>query len=450
MENSSKYQTNLSNFNLNDNILYDQICDLAYKFGRTDRFLATIHLGRSNQKTENSPYFSFRDLNLRDFSGKLSIIEPQFGSIVYKGNLPQNELGQFFSKEGRVFVENNATHLSGPNLFVALDNSKTRKSSPEKLKIIENDLGDALEILKNTNRPEKGDPNSEGNFTLYLGVLKYASGHLNTLFNVYTYRERYSPETTTNILTNPEYLETREKLQKILIQYTRMFYQACIGDEFDEQLIPPDQVIDIVKSTSHLIQLTQYGKKKEHSFSVPELINPITTLLSAHEAALKLEGKPKTLIGIQSGGNESTIALQYAYEKIYGKKIPLILFPISVHSNKPPSVEQTVTSLKKLLKDNLNELLVNRDILMIDDNANTGETFNLLSSALENLGVKSHNVMVLLFDPGRLTYLFYNKQIPKLFPFINHPGITPLGVNDAWMPNNIQKKLATYHNNNLS
>ncbi len=412
---------------------------------RDRKVFAVIHAFRKDRELDKK-YMSLTDLDLRKFNDKVKgwkgapgrkqvpIIDPRLGFYNYPENkLPESDLGNFFREE-RVFERRNEIlELGGPNLFVSLD---VKKGVAEKIDVVEHDLLEGLAVLAKTDRSTL----DENEFLLYLGVLDLVKTHSMVMFNAITYpeREKKLPKTKEGL---EKYEQAKSKSKNLAIMMTRMYYRGISGTEYDQD---PKDLIEAAK------EVLAYSKEniepgEVYKFTFPEARNPISIILGASETALK-NPEVDTVLGIQSGGVEPAIVLQMMYEIYHKKSVDLVIVPVSVHSTNyeamtPEQVEELISSDKPKIE--------NRNVVIAEDNSNTGTTLEIASTVLKNMGAKSDLAFIVDLDPDRILDKIGRKFArPTTVANIRHQNYNAtLGKASTDMHGIIQHKIEKWYEN---
>ncbi len=360
------------------------------------KFLALVHLMRKGRSTEilfpSLANFDLHDFNERGKKSQVSrkgrkqypLVNPKLGTFVFQsGKLPDSPLGDFYTESRFFDRKGEALELGGPNLYCSVDQ---KLGVTDKIKVMQNDLMVGLETISKIDRKNL----TSEDLPLYLGILNILKTHSICIFNAITYPEREGKQETSE-----GYLEAKTQSKDLTIQITRMYYQAMLGMNFDNG----NQ--DLRNITNKLLQYMNENidPGEVHRFILPEATNPLSIMLGASETALR-NPDTETIIGIQSGGIEAAVVLQMAYETYYSSNKPSLIFaPISVHSkNYEAMTPEQVLSILLPHK----ELISERNVVLVDDNTNTGTTLELTNFALQKLHGKSNSAFIVELDPERI------------------------------------------------
>lgn len=378
--------------------------------------LATLHAKRNLKTLPQKGLFSLGEIDIRKFNSE--IFDPATGAIMIEGQIPESELGEFFTASRICEVENH-TELRGVNYYISLD--KYRNEPTKKIQVISNDIQDGLQVLS------KVDPKeirTEKDYLLYLGVLDYLKMHSITIFHALTYGERslHIPEDETE---RTRYFQYRDQSLQLMQTLTRSFYQASIG----QLEVLPTNPQDLLFSAKSLLEYLKGTVKPDEffKFTYPEVNNPLVIMLGAQEAAIE-NPNIQTIIGVPSGGTETAIATQLAYEYLHNYSPEVLFIALSMHSKF--SDKLNTEQLTQLIQTLYPNSVQGKNVLLIDDNANTGSTIQTMSEAVLALGALSESVHLAQHDPTRLKDKYERKRIPfgSLFRF-DHPNHkTTMGV----------------------
>lgn len=371
--------------------------------------LAVLHGKRLQRGGLPNTEFSLRNFDLRRFNEdenekgikrpNVPVFEPTLGSITLSGGVQNSQLAGFFTKD-RVYVRDDGnTELRGANYFVA--HAKTMESPLEKVAVLRNDLSDGLEVISGFVRDSI---KTESDYLSYLGVLDYLKNQSITVFNALTYPERrlngiYSDDNSadTNFQLR-EYQELRQQAIELMKRFTRMYYQSCLGLPYDSGFDPKVLQESIDNLTGYL--KLNIKEKEFYKFTYPEVNHPLVIMLGVQETALR-NPNVDTIIGIPTGGVESAIAAQMAYELICKKSPGVIFIPVSIHRSYRSGVPLEQEDVDRMVKP-YSGLIKDKNILIIDDNANSGRTLQMVSDAVASAGALSERALLIEHDPSRI------------------------------------------------
>lgn len=366
------------------------------------------------------------------------LFDPVVGSIIFPAGWKMRDsfLREFFISNPDRYRGNpdgkHALELRGSRYFISKASAesidtrlgKGKDHLNARLKIIKDDLLDGLYFI--SHYASFRENKSPIDFVLALGIMDYLKMQSQALFHAITYSERkFSVQEF--IGNTPEHSEYRKKALKMMEQMTRLYYQTLLGVEFDKDLdfvVLGKMVEPLVDYTGKFVsgQLSKNGNKHtkeqvEKYFKYPEVNNPLTISLGAQEAVLAYPNVD-TIVGIPTGGTETTIVIKLLYEKLRDKSLELKLIPVSVHSDDPAPSENQVANYLNFVYPN--EFL-DKEILLVDDNSATGETLGTVSAALHSNYAKKVKVHVTDF-----LGLLLVKQEDGRKNF--HPGFSPTTI----------------------
>lgn len=347
-------------------------------------------------------------------SERVGMLEPNTGAInILSSNLAASELGGFFTPL-RTRQQGDFTQLRGLTYYTALNFS--RNTPAKKLEVMTKDIKEGLDVMSSVDRRNL----SSVDYLVYLGILDHLKFHALTAFHALTFHER------TGILPDDEdYLSTRREAQGVMSTLTRAYYQACLGQSFDAQF-------NRVKLEESVDKVADYVVHSSHSiahFTFPEVINPLTIILGAHEAARR-KSYLNTIIGIPSGGTEVAVATSLMYESLYPKLdvLDTAFVPLSFHYHGQGGVsrDQLVQMLTRSNK------LEGKYVLIVDDNSNSGSTLQGMSEAVIKAGASQVLVHLAEIDPARV--MAKHSRGERRFGVVNmdHPDLyTAMGIAGA-------------------
>lgn len=349
-------------------------------------------------------------------------------------------LANFYNSR-RVFATESQVELRGANYFVTMD--KKNKDVHSKFKIISEDLVDAINRISQVKREDIKDSKD---YLLYLGMLDYLKMHTATIYHALTYNERYGLQ---SVQQTDSYKFYKEMATTYLLKFTRVYYQALLGLDFDQPKSNPVQdkhnLTELLVYTETQVQKSggHHMGKPWHRFRYPEVNNPLVIALGA-EQAVKNNPDTNLILGVPSGGTETAIVAQLIAEQILKSSPELMLLPVTYHSEarKEINTDEIVALIQRFYPD----LVEGKNILMIDDNASSGRTLESITQALTQLKAAKLTAHLAEFDGRKLTspessiqnntYFNYQQSSPSTM------GIAHLdSVNQHEYKNKIEEKL---------
>lgn len=205
-----------------------------------------------------------------------------------------------------------------------------------------------------------------------------------------------------------------------------MYYLASLGQDYSDEF-EPEKLTDVV---SELVgTLPSYlGKDGNKKFTIPDVMNPLVILLSSYKTVRSNQDRD-LIVGVPSGGTEGAIVIQLLMEKIFNLHPKLALVPLSFHGGeKFPNANDT-SLLTEYLQSAHPDFLKSKNVLMVDDNSNTGMTLNSLYLAITAMGIKHVGFSLMELDPTRLIAKFlYRSQDENsqdhIFFNMGHPDVS--------------------------
>jgi phosphoribosylanthranilate isomerase/hypoxanthine phosphoribosyltransferase len=242
------------------------------------------------------------------------------------------------------------------------------------------------------------DPNnlSRADYLAYIGALDYIKSGRLTLFHALTYRERRS-----TVKPSDQYLATRVTLLNDIRTAVRTYYGACIGRHKAVEYNGQEKDAEV---RSGLLE-SQIPNRHWRS---PELDHPLTIMANAYIITKDQDHRSRmvdTIVGLPSGGTEVAFAVQYAYG-IKNDQEPepeVLLVPLSAHSGKSEFNEGDHDEVvDSVIKNNLLHI-VGKNILVPEDNSNTGNTAQVIHKELMQYGANDVHVTLAAIDPTRIS-----------------------------------------------
>ncbi|GAB4146592.1 MAG: hypothetical protein OHK0017_07270 [Patescibacteria group bacterium] len=355
-----------------------------------------------------------------------SLPEKYFDRIsgaIYIDKINHSSLVKFFNSERRVFFKGKFK-LRGSDYYAPVNSSL---SLEEKVDIILQNIADAAEAI------EKYEHNTvlENDYFLFLAIQDYVKQALGILFHSFTYQERFGDLKIDNI----EYQTHKQLLLKYFERSVEDMYSLIFG------------LHDLQKSKKLVLELRQrldrlYSNTlldvSESSLKLPENSHPVSLGISALRIA---DNHPNIdiVVGLPTGGTELSVLVKYILKVLTQKDIGLELLPVSTHSSKKEvdsnSQEINYYSLTRLIRNDLN----GKNVLVVDDNSNTGSTLDIVNNLLStSYALSSLNFAVSEIDTRRMVYKHVKNHNSFKFNFIpngsifnNIGGVVPITSDNA-------------------
>ncbi len=337
----------------------------------------------------------FPNLKEVDFN---KYFEALTGAIKLPDDLSDPAIDSFFSKPHRGYKHGRHIENRGKSYYVAVDPDFI--TSKDKFVVIKDDYRDGLEVLYSFDRSRSSVTETIG----FIGVLDYLKQHTLTALHVLTYPERLG-----EFNADKDYSKNRQQAERLARLFTRTYYQAILGQRFDNL---PNQK-SLINNFELLVEYLLTQDRNYKQFTVQEVDHPLRIMSHIHKV-IESGDRFDTLLALMSGGTQTAIAMGLGIELRYRKVIPIVFIPLSLHSAKN-NFDKSFTSdqLKRCLKPN-EDFIRGKNISVVEDNANTGQTVQLTCDTLQQIGASSVSASFVEIDPYRVIY----KQSPKRD---NHP-----------------------------
>lgn len=290
------------------------------------------------------------------------------------------ELGEakdfFTQKSGRFFTKDSGSVseylLRGPRYICAID---PNLSIRQKLKILLEDAFDSINFLK------RQKLSKEGQFKNISPVLDYFKNTVVTLLNSFIHNEKKGFYN----LDNEDYQSEKTKLIELVRKISFAYYLSLLDslDQDSLDYILGDEVASIIDSVSSKIK-DDFEKHKfpNDALARPESSHPLV-ILGSVEIILSSHPEAETVVGMQAGATEVACVLTEAHRYFLNTPCDVILLPISNHTVKKfngDSVPGGSTLSEFILAEQLK--LNGKNVIIIDDNASTGNTIEKARDAI--------------------------------------------------------------------
>jgi len=345
-------------------------------------------LSRLYSQALSSELWSERNINLLSINNFQDYFEPLTGSIKIPGDIEDPAIRNFYLSFERNYIRGGTRETRAKSYYIAVD--PDYKTGDEKLSVIERDLEACYKIIHVVSRAGlKGF-----DYLAYLGILDYVKQHTLTLFHVLTYPERFG-----RFDEGEGYYHFRDLAIRLIDSNVKAFYQGCLGQNFNSTFGSMDDLLDLRKLISYIRSQVRDYKQ----FTLQEVDHPLR--LMTHVNGL-LETYPDidTVIPILSGGTQTSLMVREGYRLKRGVDLPSIFLPLSTHSAKINFGSTLNTdSLLRFLSGYV-DLIEGKDILVTEDNSNSGQTAQMVYEALMGLKARSVHIGFVELDPHRIMY----------------------------------------------
>ncbi len=352
-------------------------------------------------------------ISLKDIPNFSAQFEPWTGAIKLPKLAESSPLQSFFSLAGRASVWGQNLMDRGARYYLVTDPALGGVET--KLSVLRKDMADALAIVVSVDRQDL----TPDCLPYYLGVLDYLKQDTLALYHV-----MIQPEKEGQIDNLPaDWDKLKGESFQLARQFTRMYYQACLGRHYDTH-------VSVAATTNTIDQIKSYIQTNLNSvsnFKLPEIDHPLKIMLSASRAVSKNQ-EVDTILALPRGSTQVGIAIQLGYELLQGFSPELIMVPLSIYSHRTqnqgvPIADQFVHYIQRFN-------LADRVILLVDDNSHTARTLKVVIDAEKQVGNDDNAVAIVEVDPIRVISRFDSgKNLDQIANFLHSDILdTAVGV----------------------
>ncbi|MEN9881310.1 MAG: Xylella phage Bacata [Candidatus Parcubacteria bacterium] len=279
-----------------------------------------------------------------------------------------NFSSQFFKKEGESAGGKLLT-TRGYDYICSLDSALT---SVQKIKKYQETVHRVIESFSDStlSKLEK------------LLLLDYLKNSLITILNAFVYQEKVGLQ---NIDTTKEYEITRTKLvscvESTIGRSVDLVLNSDLNDIKTIDYAHTSSVVDEV--VTKLIGYHEEYKLPSFYVSRPEATHSLTIIGSSLLCANRYKNID-VVVGVPSGGTEFAITTKVFIDKMSNSNTKLVLLPVSLHSLKQFSGEESGGNLTQSNAVKFSEGGIN-SLLICDDNTSTGRTLQFLKDLIHDL-----------------------------------------------------------------
>lgn len=312
------------------------------------------------------------------------------------------------TKEGRKLVVNNTYYLRGERYLSSINpNLETR----QRLNILLDDFVNGVSFL---NEHSQKISENESIYKQELAILDYIKNAMIVVLNALIQNEKLGIFR----LDDKEYQNTREYVTNMAKRVVKMYFSYLVGNETEYKrtlaVVTKRSFREFENTIFYLEQEYRDGAINNQSFSRPEANHPLVIGASALLNAEKKDLNPSLIFAFPSGGTELALTQQYAIELTKGFRPQVILLPFSIYSVSQLSKrklgdKKMYTTLEYL--EQFRESIDGREILIVEDNSNTGSTIQKFYDLLiENFRPKKVTISVAEADIIRAKQLRNSKN----------------------------------------
>lgn len=404
---STRYQVSSGDINIGDMLEY-----IRHQIPLNA--IDAIKFAKESPFHKHTEYYSFLDLprGRKHFTGILGAVKLDDTILPRYKEFYLSDSGY---ESGRLFrVEDGRNYLinRGKRYYVAVDDKILTPA--DKINTMNFDMVAAAKVLRGVDR---SNINSAEELLQYLGVLDYLKQHSLGLFHAITYPERFA-----SFEEDDRYNINKQKMWANARQFTRLYYQALWGVPFDSKIELESLIYDFQSAGNAFLA----SKPESYQIKLQEVDHPLVLSLAAYQTVNK-HPNANTLISLPSGGTQFGFITELLYEylrKDKGEQSLPILLPIalSTHAAKRGNgaLINTDILINRLLRM---DFIYGWNVLVLDDNSNTGETLQMVVDALESVGANRVNVSLAEVDPKRIIDKQMSNKPPDRVANLMHPDI---------------------------
>lgn len=332
------------------------------------------------------------------------------GSIIFKDG---ENVTDFFKKDSHRDGDINNFSNRGLNYFMAIN--PLRGTVEEKLDIMNEDISDIENAFKIEDIP----------FKEKVALLDYLKQHSLTLYHALQYPKRFG------IDLSKKHIENIKLAEELAIKSTEAFYKSLLGHSID---------ISFIKNFKTILEAIKSLNIETSYFKISELDNPLVVLGNAYANSIKYANSD-IIIALPAGGTQPGIVTKMCMN-IAGKSPELHFIPLSTHSTKKQIGEELSNNQLDELLNKIN--LTNQNVLVTEDNSNSGKTIVKMTEAIKRKNPNNVNVSLAELDPWRV--LVKSQASPNLeVTNENHPdfdtAVNTVPITRNFLPDRQMRKI---------
>jgi hypoxanthine phosphoribosyltransferase len=312
-------------------------------------------------------------------SGKANPLDARLREFFREGASGDDGVGS-----ERVFQRSGKLLARGASFYAAMDDLLT---IPDKLDRIERDIIETTKILRLVDQ-KKIDGEL---FWLVLGALDYAKSHSLSLYNAVTFEERKG-----QLSQDSDYQMAKASSLKLAELSTITFYRFLLGHDIQ---IPSVKLRHVAETVRDIVDYLRTKRLDTKALKLQECDHPLVIALHANENALRFY-ETEVIVALPLGGLQSGFVTRFAFNEVLGTNPDLLIVPLSTHNGSEKQSRHL--SVDEIVDHILTGSVKGKNVLVTEDNSNTGRTAKIISDALRKAHAVDVHVAVIEKDPRRV------------------------------------------------
>ena len=278
-----------------------------------------------------------------------------------------------------------------------------------------------------------------------VGIADYIKNSVLTVFNSFVYGEKVGRYKFDQLI----YQRLRANGADLVAAAVELFYGELTG-HYKRSRKAYDYITENMNIfeglKKRIIESYEDGVFSSRHLTRPEAAHPVVIAGAAAGYTQFSKIAPELIVGMPSGSTELAYAHAFAQSVMKGRKVPVLLFPVSLHSVKHDfdvnDNHKAIDQFRSMFASSNKHLIEKKSVLIVDDNSSTGNTIDCVVQAFSNLKPLSMDVAVAEADTVRSLLNLNNperKNIASVLTY-NH-SINILPVSRVIHPKNDLKEI---------
>ncbi len=338
-------------------------------------------------RKQNTYNFFHRDRGIRKYYVGQPWLFSNDGSLRVDPDFFKLTAPDYFKKSRRTTLYKNTIHLRGTRYTIS---SNPTFELRQKLSSLSEDFYEGIEALRN-----------DMDEAYQVGIADYVKNSALTVYNSFLYGEKIGRYRFDQLI----YQRLRLRGAKLMESVMLLFYGLLTGhrkkshqgfEQLEKNLQTFEQLL------KRIITSYEEGIFSSRHMTRPEAAHPIIIAGAASLYAEFSKFTPDLIVGMPSGSTELAYAHALAQNIMRGRSVPVLLFPVSLHSVKHDFDTQSPTDeVRAVFAKRNKELIRGRSVLVVDDNSSTGKTIDCVIRAISNCSPSNIDVAVAEADTVR-------------------------------------------------